>query len=159
MILAEQADRVVDVAGSAEVGDPGVLSDAARQRGKDRQRRAGEKIPRGAVETLVLLLAPFAPHICEELWSILGHEASLAYAPWPGFEAGLALDPRLEYAVQINGKLRHKVGADAASHDTPILDIVKADAKVASLLQGKIVRKEIVVPGRLVNFIVEDAPG
>ena len=72
-----------------------------------------ERKPRVVVETFVLLLAPFAPHLAEELWSILGHEASLAYAPWPGFDPVLAQDERREYAVQVNGKLRHKVIADA----------------------------------------------
>ncbi len=112
--------------------------------------------PRAAVETFVLLLAPFAPHICEELWCMLGHKTSLAYAPWPSFDETLAEDERREYAVQINGKLRHKVfAAPGLSADT-LLIVVKNDPRVSTLLEGKQIRKEIAVPDRLVNFVVGD---
>ena len=115
-----------------------------------------ERKPRVVVETFVLVLAPFAPHLAEELWSILGHEASLAYAAWPGFDPVLAQDERREYAVQVNGKLRHKVIADAGLSADGLLDAVKADPRVSDLLRGKQIVKEIAVPGRLVNFVVSD---
>ena len=79
-----------------------------------------ERKPRSVVEVFVLLVAPFAPHICEELWSLLGHRASLAYEPWPSFDPALAEDERREYVVQINGKMRHKVLA-APGLQPPIL--------------------------------------
>ena len=112
--------------------------------------------PRAAVETFVLLLAPFAPHICEELWCMLGHKTSLAYAPWPSFDETLAEDERREYAVQINGKLRHKVFAAPGLSAAALLIVVKNDPRVSALLEGKQIRKEIAVPDRLVNFVVGD---
>jgi leucyl-tRNA synthetase len=115
-----------------------------------------ERKPRSVVETLVLLLAPFAPHLAEELWSVLGHEGSLAFAPWPSFDAALAEDELREYVVQVNGKLRHKVLADAGLSAADLVQTIKADLRVTELLQGKQIVKEIAVPGRLVNFVVRD---
>ena len=113
-----------------------------------------EEKPRSVVETFVLLLAPFAPHLAEELWATLGHKATLAYAPWPSFDPALAQDELREYAIQINGKMRHKVLADAGLTGASLLDVVKAEERVRELLDGKTIAKEIVVPGRLVNFVV-----
>lgn len=113
-----------------------------------------ERKPRPVVETFVLLLAPFAPHLAEELWNVLGHEESLAYAPWPAFDPVLAEDELREYVVQINGKVRHKVFADAGLSAATLLETVKADPRVTELLEGKHIVKEFAVPGRLVNFVV-----
>jgi leucyl-tRNA synthetase len=115
-----------------------------------------ERKPRVVVETFVLLLAPFAPHLAEELWNVLGHKESLAYAPWPDFDPVLAEDERREYVVQVNGKLRHKVVADAGLSAASLLETVKADPRVTELLRGKQIVKEFTVPGRLVNFVVSD---
>ncbi|WP_395449987.1 leucine--tRNA ligase [Aminobacter sp. UC22_36] len=115
-----------------------------------------EQRPRAVVETFVLLLAPFAPHICEEFWRMLGHEASLAYAPWPSFDAVLAEDERREYVVQINGKLRHKLFAATGLSADALVRAVKDDPRVGELLEGKQIIKEIAVPDRLVNFVVSD---
>jgi leucyl-tRNA synthetase len=115
-----------------------------------------ERRPRVVVETFVLLLAPFAPHLAEELWNVLGHKESLAYAPWPDFDPVLAEDERREYVVQVNGKLRHKVVADAGLSAASLLETVKADPRVTELLRGKQIVKEFAVPGRLVNFVVSD---
>jgi leucyl-tRNA synthetase len=112
--------------------------------------------PRVVIESFVLLLAPFAPHLAEELWSVLGHEESLAYVPWPSFDPALAEDEVREYVVQVNGKLRHKVFADAGLSAANLIETVKADPRVSELLQGKRIVKEIAVPGRLVNFVVRD---
>jgi leucyl-tRNA synthetase len=108
------------------------------------------------VEVFVLLLAPFAPHICEELWGLLGHETSLAYASWPIFDSALADDERREYVVQINGKLRHKVLAASGLSGADLVLMVRADPRVASLLDGKQIVKEVVVPNRLINFVVKN---
>jgi leucyl-tRNA synthetase len=115
-----------------------------------------ERKPRVVVETFVLLLAPFAPPLAEELWNVLGHKESLAYAPWPDFDPGLAEDECREYVVQVNGKLRHKVVADAGLSAASLLETVKADPRVTELLRGKQIVKEFAVPGRLVNFVVSD---
>ncbi len=117
-----------------------------------------EKKPRPAVEALILLLAPFAPHIAEELWSILGHEKSIAHAVWPSFDPALAEDEQREYVVQINGKLRHKVIAAAGLSPSELIQAVRSDPHVKALLEGKAIIKEIAVPDRLVNFVVKDLP-
>ena len=115
-----------------------------------------DRKPRSVVEVFVLLLAPFAPHICEELWSLLGHETSLAYQPWPLFDPALAEDERREYVVQVNGKLRHRVLAAPGLSAGALLDAIKGDPRVRELLEGKEVVKEIAIPDRLVNFVVTD---
>jgi len=115
-----------------------------------------EQRPRSVVQSLVLLLAPFAPHLGEELWRVLGHGQSVAYAPWPIFDPDLASDAQREYVVQLNGRIRHKVVADAEMAADKLLAHMKADRRVKELLAGKEIVKEIAVPGRLVNFVVRE---
>ena len=112
--------------------------------------------PRSVVQSLVLLLAPFAPHLGEELWRVLGHGGSLAYAPWPIFDPDLAIDDQREYVVQLNGRIRHKIVADADIAADTLLALAKADRRVKELLAGKEIVREIAVPGRLVNFVVRE---
>ncbi|HVX11795.1 MAG TPA: leucine--tRNA ligase [Pirellulales bacterium] len=111
--------------------------------------------PRSAMETFVLLLSPFAPHLSEELWQTLGHAKTLAYEPWPAFDENLIKEDTIEVPVQVNGKVRGRVsvpaGADEAAHEAAAL----ADAKIAQQLAGKSIVKKIIVPGRMVNFVVK----
>jgi leucyl-tRNA synthetase len=109
--------------------------------------------PRAAMETLVLLLSPLAPHICEELWLLLGHAESLACHPWPTFDPAAVHEDHLEIPVQIKGKLRARitVPVDASAADTE--QAARADARIAELLSGQTVVKVVVVPGRMVNFV------
>ncbi len=112
-------------------------------------------VPRAAVESLVLLLAPFAPHIAEELWERLGRGNSLAYEPWPTFDAALCEDADIEIGVQVNGKAR---GVVRLAKDEPQESATKkalADARVSSFTDGKTIAKVIYVPGRILNFIVK----
>ena len=115
-----------------------------------------EQRPRCVVHSLVLLLAPFAPHLGEELWRALGHGGSLAYAPWPIFDPDLAIDDQREYVVQLNGRIRHRIVADAGITAGTLLALTKADRRVKELLAGKEIVREIAVPGRLVNFVVRE---
>lgn len=112
--------------------------------------------PREVVETFVKLLSPFAPHLAEELWGKLGHDGTLAYAPWPDFDPRLALQQTQEYVVQVNGKVRHRFHGEARLDGPALLAAAKAERQVAALLAGKIIVKEIGIPGRLVNFVVRD---
>jgi len=112
--------------------------------------------PREMVESFVLLLAPFAPHLAEELWVKLGHQGTLAYAPWPGFDPALAQDERHEYVVQVNGKVRHRFQAKAGLDADALLAAAKAEPQVVALLNGKTVVKQITIPGRLANFVVRE---
>ena len=112
------------------------------------------KRSRQAVETLVLLLSPMAPHICEELWQRLGHADTLAYEKWPECdEASLAQDS-VTIVVQINGKPRAKLELPAGLDKDALLAAVKANPDVAKHTDGKTIVKEIAVPGRLVNLVV-----
>ncbi len=113
-----------------------------------------DAVPKSVIEPFVQLLAPFAPHIAEELWQILGNGESLAYSPWPEHDESLLVSDTKEIAVQVNGKMRGTatVAADASKDD--ILQAAKAIENVQRHIDGKTIRKEIVVPGRLVNIVV-----
>ncbi len=109
--------------------------------------------PRAAIETFVLLVAPFAPHLAEELWQRLGHQQSLAYEPWPTYDPALAADKEIEVPVQINGKVRARITVPADADEAALEAAAQADPKVVVALKGKTVRKVIVVNGRLVNIV------
>ncbi|MHC2455034.1 leucyl-tRNA synthetase family protein [Rhizobium leguminosarum] len=111
--------------------------------------------PREVVETFVLLLAPFAPHIAEELWSKLGHGETLTWVSWPTFDPAMIEMETREYVVQINGKVRHRFEA-AADLGEALLAAARSKPAVMALLDGRMVVKEVLVPGRLVNFVVAD---
>lgn len=113
-----------------------------------------DRIPRSVANPFTLMLAPLAPHMAEELWQRLGHEHSLAYEPWPQADPALLRDDTMEVAVQVNGKLRATVSVDAAASKDDILTAAKADPNVQRHLEGKTMRREIYVPGRLVNLVV-----
>ena len=108
-----------------------------------------------AVETLLLLLTPYAPHICEELWEAIGHESGITKASWPVFDPALAADDEVVIAVQVNGKLRGKVTAPAKSPKEVLLEKARNDEGVQKFLRGMTVVKEVVVPDRLVNLVVK----
>jgi leucyl-tRNA synthetase len=111
--------------------------------------------PRVVMEKFVLLLSPFAPHIAEELWQALGNRESLAHEPWPEFDPSLAKEDTIEVPVQINGKVRSKVNVPAETDQAGLETAARADVRIAELLNGRQVLKAIVVPGRLVNFVVK----
>ena len=112
-----------------------------------------DAIPRTWLRSFLCILAPFAPHVAEEMWERLGFGDSLAFAAWPAYdEAKLAVDT-ITLAVQVMGKLRGtiEVAADIGKDDA--IAAAKADPKVAKLLEGKTIRREIYVPGKLVNLV------
>jgi leucyl-tRNA synthetase len=111
-------------------------------------------LPRAAVEPLVLMLAPLAPHMAEELWSRLGHTASLAHGPFPQFDPAYLVDDTVEYVVQVNGKVRGRVMVAADADEAAVIAAALADEKVQAFLAGATPRKVIVVAGRLINFVV-----
>jgi leucyl-tRNA synthetase len=111
-------------------------------------------IPRALAENFILLLAPFAPHIAEEIWQRLGKNHSLARHPWPAYEQAKLVETTIELPVQVNGKLRGKL---VVAPDAPKGSILAAAREVESVvpwIQGKTVKKEIYVPGKLVSFVV-----
>ena len=111
--------------------------------------------PREALEKFTLLLAPYAPHLAEELWQLLGRDQTLAYEPWPTFDERWTKDAEIEIPVQILGKLRSKVVVPAGADQAAIEAAAKADPKIAEQLVGKTVVKTIVVPRKLINFVVK----
>ncbi len=114
-----------------------------------------EKRPKSVMERFVQLLSPFAPHVAEELWQRLGHAKSLAYEPWPQCDASLLKEDTVEIPVQVNGKLRGRIVVPAGAENAVMEAAARADEKIAELLNGKTVVKTIVVPGKMVNFVVK----
>jgi leucyl-tRNA synthetase len=109
---------------------------------------------RFALKSLALVLTPFAPHICDEIWEALGEEGCTVEASWPGFDEALVVDALVTYVVQVNGKLRAELRLPLEAGEEAVFEAAKAEPKVAALLLGKVVKKCIFVPGRLVNFVV-----
>lgn len=113
-----------------------------------------DAVPRAAVEPLVLMLAPLAPHMAEELWLRLGHQTPLAHGPFPVADPTYLVDDTVEYPVQVNGKVRGRVLVAADADQDALKAAALADDKVQAFLAGASPRKVIVVPGRLVNLVV-----
>ena len=111
--------------------------------------------PRSAMESFVLLLSPFAPHIAEELWQLLGHDGALAYEPWPELDEAAIQEETVEVVVQIQGKVRSKVRVQAGASKDDLETAARKDPRVADRIAGKEVVKVVVVPGRLVNFVIK----
>lgn len=109
---------------------------------------------RSAIEPLVLMVAPLAPHLAEELWRRLGHEGSLAHGPFPAVDERYLVDDTVELPVQVNGKVRGKITVAADADKAALEAAALADEKVQAFLAGATPKKVIVVPGRLVNFVV-----
>ena len=111
--------------------------------------------PRAAVEPLVQMVSPLAPHIAEELWSVLGHTETITFEPFPEFDEQWLTDDTVEVPVQINGKVKARidVAADASKDDLEAAAL--ADERVAALVDGKNVVKVIAIPGRMVNLVVK----
>ncbi len=117
----------------------------------DVSKHAGA-LTRSQAERFVLALSPFAPHVGEELWSRFGHEGSIARAPWPELREEFLVEDEVEIVVQVKGKVRGKATAPADADRDALADLARA--AVASHLEGVEVVKTIVVPGKLVNFVV-----
>ncbi|MCE2966093.1 MAG: class I tRNA ligase family protein, partial [Phycisphaeraceae bacterium] len=110
--------------------------------------------PRICATNLTLMLAPLAPHVAEELWSLLGNPPSVAFAGYPAADPAMLVESEIEYAVQVQGKVRARIMAPAAADAKTVEAIAMGDANVKAFLEGKAVKKVIVVPGKLVNVVV-----
>ncbi|MCJ0892581.1 leucine--tRNA ligase [Rhodococcus sp. ARC_M12] len=111
--------------------------------------------PRGVVEPLILMLAPLAPHLSEELWSKLGHEKSLAHGPFPRVEKKWLVADTVDYPIQVNGKVRSRITVPADATKDDVEKTALADEKIVALLDGKAPTKIIVIPGRMVNIVLK----
>jgi leucyl-tRNA synthetase len=109
---------------------------------------------RGVFEYLVRMLAPFAPHLAQELWETLGEKENLLRAPWPKYDPALAKEDEIEIPVQINGKLRARIVVPADATEDTVRTRALAEEKVKGAIAGKQIMKVIIVPLKLVNVVV-----
>ncbi|MGY1804567.1 leucine--tRNA ligase [Blastococcus sp. SYSU D00922] len=115
---------------------------------------ATSPVPREVAEALVLMVAPLAPHMADELWTRLGHEGSSAWTPFPVADERWLVEDTVQVAVQVNGKVRSQVSVAADADAAALEAAARADEKIAGYLDGATVRRVVAVPGRLVNFVL-----
>ena len=113
------------------------------------------EVPREAAESLALMVSPFAPHLGEECWSLLGHDNSLAYAPWVKHDESLCVDDTVKMGVQVNGKARGEIEVAVDVDQDSAVALAWQQEKVKAQLDGKDIKKIIFVPGRILNFIAK----
>jgi leucyl-tRNA synthetase len=101
------------------------------------------------------VLSPFAPHLAEEFWEMLGHSGGITRAGWPSYRPDLAAEEQFEVVIQVNGKLKGKIVVSDGTGEDEVLRLALAEPKVAETLNGKKVVKKIVVPNKLVNLVVQ----
>jgi len=101
------------------------------------------------------MLSCICPHIGEEIWSVMGHNDTIAYESWPTFDESKTVDTTVTIAVQINGKLRSTIVIDKNDDKDSVIAVAKADKKIAEFLADKNIIKEIYVPGKIVNIVVK----
>ena len=112
-------------------------------------------VPRPALEALTLMVSPFAPHLGEECWRLLGHDQTLAYHPWPEFDEALTVDDVVKLGVQVNGKTRGEVAVAPDAPQEEVVALATALDKVKGFLEGKKLVKVIYVPGRILNLVAK----
>ena len=112
-------------------------------------------IIREGIETIVTILAPFTPHIGEELWTMIGKEGSVFNISWPKYDESALVQDEVEVIVQVNGKLRDKISMDANIAREDMEKIALESEKVKAAIEGKNVVKVIAVPKKLVNIVVK----
>ena len=110
--------------------------------------------PRVALETLVLLLSPFAPHVAEELWAALGHAPSVSQVAWPAYDPALCVESEIAIPVQVGGKVKARLSVPPGLPDAELERLALAEPAVAAAMAGKSARMVKVVPGRLVNIVL-----
>ncbi|MGH9780942.1 MAG: class I tRNA ligase family protein, partial [Candidatus Acidiferrales bacterium] len=116
---------------------------------------ASPAVAKNVIELLVLMLAPMAPHVSEELWEMLRHSGGLGRVEWPKFREDFAREEQFEVIIQINGRVRGKIVVDDSIGEEELVDRAIHDPRIAQLLAGKKIVKTIVVPRKLVNIVVQ----
>jgi leucyl-tRNA synthetase len=114
-----------------------------------------DKVPVEAAEKLALMVSPFAPHLGEECWSILGHDETLAYHPWVEYDEELCIDTTVTIGVQVNGKARGEMTIAKDADEETAMTAAKEDIRVMAQLDGKDIKKIIYIPGRIMNIIAK----
>ncbi|MBU2648549.1 class I tRNA ligase family protein, partial [bacterium] len=108
---------------------------------------------RDQLKTFVLLLSPFAPHICEDLWQRLGSETSLAYEPWPRYDDTMLLNETYQIPVQVNGKVRDNITIPNDSEQDQVFLMAKASSRVQKYIDGKKVIKVVFIQNKIINIV------
>ena len=114
----------------------------------------GRAVVDESLNVIVLMLSPIVPHICHELWHVLGHASALVDERWPEFDESALSQDLIEMVVQVNGKLRGRISVDVNAEQDVIAELALAQENVQKFIADKEIRKTIVVPGRLVNIVV-----
>jgi leucyl-tRNA synthetase len=114
-----------------------------------------EKLPEEAGQKFLILLAPFAPHLAEELWAKLGHKSSVHKQAWPAYDQHLIVDNEITIILQVNGKVRDKLQVPAGASEQELETFALQNEKVKNFIQGKKIIKKIVIPKKLVNLVVQ----
>jgi leucyl-tRNA synthetase len=109
---------------------------------------------RNILEPLSVIISPYAPHICEELWSLLGHDTSIEFEKFPVLNEDYLIEDEIEYPVSVNGKMKFKISLSAQLSAKEVEDLVIQDDKMQQLLEGKTPKKIIVVHHRIVNIVI-----
>ncbi|HEY5881757.1 MAG TPA: leucine--tRNA ligase [Nakamurella sp.] len=115
--------------------------------------KSGAAVPRSVAEALVLMTAPLAPHISEEMWSRLGHPDSLAHGPFPQADPALLVAEQVEYPIQVKGKVRARITANVTAATSEIEAAALAEPRIVELLAGAAPRKVVVVPGKMISIV------
>jgi leucyl-tRNA synthetase len=136
-------------------GPPGRRVEEDAEHAGETERTETVCVVREAIEALVLMLSPFAPHMAEELWERLGFEAGLATAAWPAFDAEVARAEAIVVPVQVNGKVRSRLTVAAEASEAELERMALADPAVQSYTNGKTVKRVVVARGRLVSVVVQ----
>jgi len=113
------------------------------------------KCPREYAEGLIKLLSPITPHVCEEIWSVLGHSETIAYESWPTYDEAHLVENAVEIVVQVNGKIKAKLNVAVGAPQDEVIAMAMSDAKVSEAVEGKNIVKQIYVPNKLVNIVAK----
>jgi leucyl-tRNA synthetase len=135
-------------------GWPGHRGDEDVEHAGEMERAETIAVVREAIESLVLMLSPFAPHTAEELWCMLGNQDGLTAATWPSFDAEVAKAEEITVPVQVNGKVRARLTVPASTSESELEALALADPAVRAHTAGKTVQKVVVAKGRLVSIVV-----
>jgi leucyl-tRNA synthetase len=122
--------------------------------GEEAKETIAPAVVREAVEAVLLLLSPMTPHLCEELWQATGHATPLGLHPWPGFDEKAATEDEIVVVIQVNGKVRGRLQTTPGAAAEPLQEQALADPHVRKFIEGKTVRKVIMVPDKLINIVV-----
>jgi len=120
-----------------------------------RENMTALSVIRETIETIIIVLAPIVPHITEELWTALGYESNLADVPWPAYDHEVAAEEEITIVIQVNGKVRSRIVVSTDEEEAKIKNLALNDEKIMSYISGKKVMREIYVPKKLVNIVVQ----